>query len=268
MKKSLFQIFIILTFTLSLSACKSREKVVYLQSNQDEWEVIDTANYCLKIKPGDELSIIVSSQYPELCAPFNMGTTWEPYSINSNSYMRVENYGGGYTNKFVVDPEGNIYYPYLGKFHIQNLTKYQVQDSIQNFLRANGYVADATVIASLINLHYTVLGEVASPGTISFTGDRLTIFNAWASANDMLEFGERYNVKLLRQEGSKINVKAIDLRNPSLITSPYYYVEQNDIIYVEPNNAKAQNREMSSLNDFTVSITNLLLRVANIFVSF
>ncbi len=239
---------------------------MYLQSNQDEWEVIDTANYCLKIKPGDELSIVVSSRHMELCAPFNMSTTLPQYDTN-NSFSVQEGNDQGKPAKFVVDPEGNIFYPYLGKFHIQNLTKYQVQDSIQNFLRANGYVADATVIASITNLHYTVLGEVASPGSKSFTGDRLTIFNALASANDMLEFGERYNVKLLRQEGTQIKVNAIDLRDPALISSPFYYVEQNDIIYVEPNHAKAQNREMSSLNSFSVSITNLLLRIANIFVS-
>ncbi len=266
MKKSLFQIFIILTFTLSLSACKSREKVVYLQSNQDEWEVIDTANYCLKIKPGDELSIVVSSQHMELCAPFNMPAYLKPYDLNTNGQIQTVAYGGT-PAKFVVDPAGNIFYPYLGKFHIQDLTKYQVQDSIQSFLRTNGYVADATVIASITNLHYTVLGEVASPGTKTFTGDRLTIFNALASANDMLEFGERYNVKLLRQEGTQIKVNTIDLRDPALISSPYYYVEQNDIIYVEPNHAKAQNREMSSLNSISVSITNLFLRLANIFVS-
>lgn len=266
MKNHLFQIFIILTFTLSLSACKSREKVVYLQSNQDEWEVIDTANYCLKIKPGDELSIVVSSRHPELCAPFNMSTTLDVYETNSKKELII-GVGKKYTNSFFVDPQGNIYYPYLGTFHLESLTKYQVQDSIQRFLRNNGYVSDAIVHVDISNLHYTVLGEVETPGIQKFSGDRLTIFNALASVSDMSIYGERSNVKILRQDKNTTTVKAIDLRDPALFTSPYYFVEQNDIIYVEPNHGKAQNRDMSNLNSFSIRITNLLLSIANLFVS-
>ena len=123
------------------------------------------------------------------------------------------------------------------------------------------------VNVTITNLKYTVLGEVKRPGLKTFSGDRFTIINALASVSDMTEYGERYNVKLVRHEGNTVKVKLIDFRDPDLLTSPYYYVEQNDIIYVEPNHAKAHNRDMSSLNSFSVSITNLMLRITNLLIS-
>ena len=259
-------ILFLITSILFLSACKSREKVVYMQSDDTEWGVIDTANYCITIKPGDQLNIIVMSQRPELAAPFNMQAFPTPYSASSGTQLQISSYGGS-PHVFDVDPDGVIFYPYLGAFRIAGMNKYQVQDSIQSFLRNNGFVNDAMVNVTITNLKYTVLGEVKSPGLKTFSGDRFTIINALASVSDMTEYGERYNVKLVRHEGNTAKVKLIDFRDPDLLTSPYYYVEQNDIIYVEPNHAKAHNRDMSTLNSFSVTITNLMLRITNLLIS-
>lgn len=264
MRSNIVLIFIVIT--LFLSACKSREKVVYMQSDETDWTTIDTANYCITIKPGDQLNILVTSQRPELAAPFNMQAFPRPASVANGGTLQTVSYGG-VPHTFDVDPEGKIFYPYLGPFTIAGMNRYEVQDSIQRFLRNQGYVNDAMVNVSITNLHYSVLGDVKNPGQKTFSGDRFTIINALATVSDMTEYGERYNVKLVRQDGANTIVKQIDFRDPALLTSPYYYVEQNDIIYVEPNHAKAHNRDMSSLNSFSVSITNLLLRITNLLIS-
>ena len=117
------------------------------------------------------------------------------------------------------------------------------------------------------NARYSVIGEVTRPGQYAMTNDRITIFDAVANAGDLTIFGERDKVRVLRDKEGTQEYHTLDLKDPEIMKSPYYYLQQNDVVYVEPNKSKASNREVSSLYTFGISIVSVLLTVTNIIIS-
>jgi polysaccharide export outer membrane protein len=148
------------------------------------------------------------------------------------------------------------------------MTRSQLADSIQNHLIHNNLILDPVVKISFQNFKISILGEVNNPGQFSFTYDRVSIFDALAKAGDLSIFGERNKVRLLREEDGKQTVYDIDLRDANIITSPYYYLHQNDVLYVEPNKSKATNREVSNLYSFGISLVSLAVTMATFIRSF
>lgn len=253
----LFALMVIVT----LSGCSSRQRVVYIQG-ADEIGTFQNENpYMLTIRPDDRLTIIVSCKEAELAVPFNLFLTPKAFSSASSNLSS----GYGTPQTFWVDQNGEIEYPTIGKLKVQGMTRYELRDYLQNYLLSNGYIQDPIVTVDFFNAKYSVLGEVTRPGQFAMTSDRTTLFDAIAAAGDLTVFGERDKVRFIREQDGKKVVVSLDLTDPEIIKSPYFYLQQNDIIYVEPNTARASNREVSSLYQFGISFVSLAVSVATFF---
>lgn len=263
--KTLFaKMFLVLVTVLCLSSCGARKEIVYLQGAEETGVFQNDNPYLLTIRPDDKLTIIVNCKEPELAAPFNMQLNQKAFTSTGNVTFSQN---GGSPQLFWVDPEGYIEYPTMGKLKVEGMTRYELRDKIQEYLISNGYIQDPIVTVEFYNAKYSVLGEVTRPGQFSMTSDRITIFDAVASAGDLTIFGERDKVRLVRDKDGKQEYHTLDLKDPEIINSPYYYLQQNDVVYVEPNKSKASNREVSSLYTFGISIVSVLLTVTNIIIS-
>lgn len=246
----------------TLSGCASRQRVVYIQGAEEIGTFQNDNPYMLTIRPDDRLTIIVSCKEAELAVPFNLALTPKAFSSATST---ISSNSAGTPQTFWVDQNGEIEYPSIGKLKVQGMTRYELRDYLQNYLLSNGYIQDPIVTVDFFNAKYSVLGEVARPGQFTMASDRITLFDAIAAAGDLTVFGERDKVRFIREQDGKKTVATLDLTNPEIIKSPYFYLQQNDIIYVEPNKARASNREVSSLYTFAISFISLAINVATFF---
>jgi polysaccharide export outer membrane protein len=175
-----------------------------------------------RIRPNDQLFIQVISDDPMNVAFLNLIST-EGLSYASNSMELVT---------YLVDEGGIISYPQLGKLHVAGFTVNEIRDSLQR--RVDGYVGNTSVFVKHVNRTLTILGEVGRPGQQPMAKNQLTIFEAIGSAGDITDFGNRKNVKLIRETNEGTFVASVDLTNPDIIYSPHYYILPHDVIYVEP----------------------------------
>lgn len=210
-----------------LCSCTSSRKLVYLQTSKEE-VVKDqeiTHSYQLKIQDDDLLFISLSSKDAELVEPFKNSTLLGTSMQSSSSG----------TTGFLVDEEGIISIPSLGKIYVRGLTCTELSDKIEQELIGGNYIKDPVVSVRLGNFKVTVLGEVNSPGSFTVQGNRLTVFEAISRCGDLKPTGKRRNIKILREQDGKQNIYEVNLTKADIINSPYYYLCQNDVVYVEPN---------------------------------
>ena len=265
MRHFLTNLLYLLAAVVVLSGCSSaRNRIVYIQGADEVGTFQNENPYAMTIRPDDRLSIIVNCKESELAAPFNMMLSNKAFVANSTSNISVS---GGSPQTFWVDEKGEIEYPTIGKLKVEGLTRYELRDYLQNYLSSNGYIQDPIVNVDFYNAKYSVLGDVARPGQFTMTSDRVSLLDAIAAAGDLTIFGERDKVRFIREENGKTNVVTLDLKDPNIIKSPYFYLRQNDVIYVEPNKAKASNREVSSLYTFGVSFVSLMIGVTNLIIN-
>lgn len=247
-----------LLFVALLSSCASSSKIIYLkdasQLNQQEIET----KYDLHIKKDDMLSIIVNCKEPELAAPFNMQLS--PAAFTGNNQVS-NSYGTGSPQGFLVDSNGEIDYPIFGKMKVEGLTRMELAEKIQNLLEENGYIQNPVVNIKMINFKVSVLGEVTKPGVLKVDSERITLFEAISQAGDLTVYGRRHNVKVIREENGNRKVTEIDLGDPTLMYSPFYYLQQNDLVYVEPNKAKASQASYSAFWGTIISVLSLATTV-------
>jgi len=262
-----FFAYMMLAFSLvaMLSSCSSaRKRVVYIQG-ADSIQMLQNANpYALTILPDDKLTIIVNCKEPELAAPFNMQLTQRAFS--STGQLQFSNASGA-VPIFWVDEAGEIQYPTIGRLEVAGMTRYELREYLQDYLKSNGYIQDPIVTVDFYNAKFSVLGEVTRPGQFAMTTDRVSVFDAVAMAGDLTIFGERDKVHVIRDEKGKQTVVTLDLTKPEVVSSPYFYLRQNDVVYVEPNKAKSSNREMSTLYTFGVSFINLAVGIATLVIN-
>ena len=182
------------------------------------------------IHPGDALTIFVSALDKEAVVPYNMPTVVyaDPGSTDVKTTPSLQYY--------MVDEAGDINFPVLGKLHVVGLKRNEVEDLIKEQLEKQ--VLNPMVSVHLVNAHVAVLGEVARPGRVYLSG-RLTILEALASAGDMTPYGRRDNVLITREVDGKLEIARVNLRSADIYTSPYYFLQQNDVIYVSPNKVRA-----------------------------
>ena len=213
-----------------LPSCVSPKEVLYIQDVSDNSKERIKANYQTTIQKDDQLYIAVSSKQPELTAPFAMS---EIGATNNNNNNKPKGY--------LVDAQGYIVLPVIGKMKAAGKTCSQLATDIAATLKNNDYIRDASVNVQIMNFKFSVLGEVNSPGTYTIEGQRLTILEAISRAGDLTIDGNR-DVTLIRETNGTRQIASIDLRSKDLFTSPYYYIQQNDIIYVTPSERKVNTR--------------------------
>lgn len=258
------QIFILLIFILTFS-CKPKENMIYMSNHNFEQEVNQARYTGLKIKQGDILEIVVSAFDDIAVKPFNLNT------ITTTSNLSEPNMGSSTTgSKYVVSTDGFITFPVLGKIYCQGMTKQQLKEDLEQRLKQ--YLIDPLVDIRLVNLNISVLGEVKIPGSKTPTTERINLFQALALAGDMTDYADRTKVKLLRysEESKKDSVIQLDFSDASIVNSSYYYLQQNDILYVEPDKNKQiaannnPNRTLTwQLIAVVVSVATLLIRFTN-----
>ena len=251
---------ILLSFLLA--ACQSYKKVPYLQ----DVEAVNQATqqetlYDAKIMPKDLLTIVVSCTSPELAAPFNL-------TIASPSNLSIQ-----YTTtqpvlqQYLVDNEGKISFPVLGALTVGGLTKKQAEQLIVDKLKP--YMKENPIVTvRMVNYKISVIGEVARPGTFTISNEKVNLLEALAMAGDMTVYVLRDNVKLIREDANgKQQIVPLDLNNAETILSPYYWLQQNDIVYITPNKAKARNSDVGNSTSLWFSATSILVSVVSLLVN-
>ena len=246
----------LLAFVLALGvSCVSREKIVYFQDLEQRKALVDSVQNSFRIQPNDLLSIVVSAYDLNAVRPFNLvsearpGTDLSGTTVNSNTQQQ------GY----LTAEDGTIDFPVLGRVKVAGLTRTELSELLVK--RISEYVINPIVTIRIVNFKVSILGEVARPGTYNVQGERLTILEALGLAGDMTIFGRRDNVLVIRDNGTGKEYKYMDVREASILNSDYYYLQQNDVIYVEPNNAQIQGSSFNRNTSIYISIASLLISV-------
>ena len=249
----------LLTMLFVATSCGSVKDIAYFQNKVvNDPEKIDK-HAGIVIQPKDMLSIVVSSKNPELVAMFNLPVV----SYQAGSEI-VES---GYNQKllgYVVDNDGNIDFPILGVMNVAGLTRWELSMMIKNRLIDEGLLTDAVVTVEFLNFKISVIGEVNSPGTYTIEGDKVTILQAISLARDLTIFGMRENVSVIRERDGVRTIYEINLCNVDLFKSPAYYLQQNDVVYVQPSEVKAKQ---STVDDKGLRITSILVSSGSLVVS-
>lgn len=240
-------LFLLFLFT----SCTSPKNIVYLQDIKDYNTKNISQSYEAKIQYDDLLGITVNSKNLELTIPFTLPVI----SYQSSKSDPLAAIGTQQLQGLLVDSEGYINYPVLGKMKVVGLTRMDLISLIQNRIRQEGYIDDPIVTIKFLNFKISVMGEVARPGTFAITSDRVTLLEALSLAGDLTIFGKRDRVTVIRENNGQRFVHVLDLRSANLFDSPAYYLCQNDIVYVEPNKTKAGQSTINQNNSVGVWIS-------------
>ena len=258
-------LFTILLCMLFLSSCTSYKKVAYLQDDYVVNELKETRQmYDFKIMPKDLLTITVNTADPEVeVADFFNLTVQSPYNTARSTSLSQS----PTLQQYLVSNEGTIDFPVLGSLHVSGLTKGEAEDLIREKLGV--YLQNPIVTVRMSNYKISVLGEVARPGIFTVNYEKINVFEALSLAGDLTIWGMRDNVKLIREDAfGNSEVINLNLNKTDIVNSPYYYLQQNDVLYVTPNKSKAKNSDIGQSTPLWFSATSILVSVANIIATF
>ena len=248
------KVLIALLATLSISSCVSRKEIAYFQGLENiESEVVQSQN-SLEIKSNDLLTISVSAYNMEAAQPFNLPVVGATGG-GLDAGLRVS--GTPQLQPYLVDSEGNIEFPQLGTVKVTGMNRQQLASKLKTSI--SEYVKDPIVNVRIVNFQVSVLGEVNRPGTFSVQDEYLSLPKALGLAGDMSIYGQRNNVLVMREENGAKKYAYLDLTDANIINSPYYYLKQNDVIYVEPNGAQRQSASYNRNAGVYISIASVLI---------
>lgn len=250
MKRSNIQSFIklllITTGMILLTGCATREKVVYFQGDLQAIEK-QAERYAPTIQPDDLLVITVSARDFEATKPFNQVN----FYYQSTDEVRLQNY--------LVDAEGYIEYPVLGKVKLGGMTRSEAMSYLKALL--GEYIIDPGVTLQITNFKITVLGEVSNPGSFTLPNERITILEAIGLAGDLTLYGVRNNVLVIRETDGEKSFHRVNLTSDEVFNSPVYMLKQNDVVYVEPNKARTTTSTYSTNYALFISVAGLIVTV-------
>lgn len=249
---------ILLLFSLVLMlSCGSKQDIVYFQDVDMAAVSRPIEDYSPVIMPDDMLTITVSA--------FDMVGV-RPFNLMAVAYVDEQGtIGRNALQSYLVDAKGNIDFPVLGKLKLAGLTRIEAANMIKDMV--SEYVTNPIVNLRIINFRFTVLGEVKNPGTFTVQNNRITIMEALGMAGDLTIQAERSNVLLVREEGGKNTYNRINLTSEAVFNSPFYYLQQNDFIYVEPNNSRARSATVGPDTNFTLGVIGALLTSAALVIT-
>ena len=245
-----------------LSGCTSYKKSQYLRHD----EVLEAVKqygmqYDYRVMPKDELTITVSTSDPEASASFyrRLGQSKNGGGSNAQGVSNAK------LLDYLVDNNGCIDYPILGMLKVEGMTANELETEIANRIEGTYLKTRPVVTVRLSNYKISVLGEVTSPGTYTVPSEKISIYGALAMAKDLTIYGCRDNVKLIREDANgKKSIHELNLNDANLINSPYYYLQQNDVIYVTPNKTKSKNSDIGSSTSYWVSSISILVSIASL----
>lgn len=248
------QVVYYLLILITLSSCVSKKKIIYLQGQQNQSS--NQVNYEPIIQNDDLLSITISSVEPELATPFNIDQLQSSGSASGTNMNKTT---------YLVDSAGEIDFPVLGKMKVVGLTKTLLKQQIKERLAL--YLTDPIINIRIVNYKISVLGEVNKPGSYTLTGDRITLLEVIANAGDLTLYGKRDNILIIRDYLGTKTYNRVDITKADFVNSPFYYLDQNDVVYVEPRKARIDGTAIGgnitaimSIASFLITTTLLLTR--------
>lgn len=244
------------------ASCQSYKKVPYLQDAEVVEQTVQQKNlYDAKIMPKDLLTIVVSCTSPELAVPFNLTVATQNNVATTNTTSQAV------LQQYLVDNEGKINFPVLGELEIIGLTKKEAEQMIVERLKP--YIKEIPIVTvRMVNYKISVIGEVARPGTFTISNEKVNLLEALAMAGDMTVWGLRDNVRLIRESADgRQEIVTLDMNKAETILSPYYWLQQNDIVYVTPNKAKARNSDIGNSTSLWFSATSIVVSLASLLVT-
>jgi polysaccharide export outer membrane protein len=257
---SLVQKTIPLFLMLFLVSCASRKDVVYYQDIDGIAGSAKATSYEIKIQPDDLLMIIVSAEDPEIAAPFNLKTIsvqtpGKPDAATGQQTMQL----------YLVDANGFIEFPVLGKLKVSGLIRSEVMKMLQDKIAV--YIKNPIINLRIMNFKVSVQGEVNSPGTYPVASDRITLIEALTMAKDLTIYGKRNNILVIREIDGVKSYNRVDITKVDFINSPFYYLAQNDVVYVEPNKNKINGAAIGPNTGVIISISSLLITLITLLIT-
>ncbi|MBO5676953.1 MAG: polysaccharide biosynthesis/export family protein [Bacteroidaceae bacterium] len=262
MKKFLL---LLTTAIVTFTSCNTKEKVVYFQDIQNAEVIQAQMVENLKFQPGDRLTIVVTSSLtPEDAVSYNLPiVTMQAGSVTGQNYSNQMSY-------YTVEPDGMIEVAGLGRMVIAGKSRSEVTEELQNKLR-NGLLNDAIVAVNPVNQYINILGEVKTPNRYLLNKDNITILEAITMAGDLTIQGDRSNILVMRNENGQVKNYYMDIRSKDIFSSPAFYLKQNDIVYVQPNEVKSNNyvnngnsiRQISTWLSLLSFITTTIILIKN-----
>lgn len=250
-----------------LSSCATPKEVVYFQDlQQTDGTLAAVQAKEIRVRPDDKISIIVNSRDPQLTDLFNLPYVSRQLGQTLRSVTSTYGQSQGVSG-YTVDSDGNIDFPVLGKIHVEGMTREEIGRCIKDELVGQDLVKDPVVTVEFMNLTVSVMGEVAKPGRYAIERDRITILDALSMAGDLTIYGRRDAVMVQRMEGDTLQVYELNLvSGQDVYNSPAFYLQQNDLVYVAPNDVKVRESTVNGNNirstSFWISLGSLLTSVA------
>ena len=255
--KKLKAIIVLILLAVSLQSCVTSKEIIYFQDEALSQSNQVSLHSAIIYKPHDLLFISIGGD-KDAVAPFNLpAISYSISSVAANGNLKMPTY--------LIDNNGNIEYPVLGTITLGGLTREQATMYLKN--RISEYVKDPIVNIRLINFTVTVLGEVNNPGTFTVEDERISLTEALGLAGDLTIHGKRENIFLIRETDGKKQYTKIDLTSVNALNSPSYYLQQNDVLYIEPNKAKVRSASYNENNGIIISAVATLATIAAIFLA-
>ncbi len=248
-----------LVLLVTLAACTNKDSYFATLDAEKLSGTVEVGDYELRIAPDDMLSITVSSAVPDAAAPYNLPAV--SYSKPGNRELTVVPNLQVYT----VSSDGYINFPIVGDIRVEGMTRKELSKYIEDKIRPD--LKDPFVLVQFMNFKVVVLGEVKNPGQIPLQTERVSVLDAIGAAGDLTNYGERSNVLLIREEDGKRLYHRFDLNDEKLFESPYFFLRQNDVIYVMPNKAQRNNANYNQLSQYRISVVGTVVSAVSVLAS-
>ncbi|MDR1556952.1 MAG: polysaccharide biosynthesis/export family protein [Tannerellaceae bacterium] len=242
-----------------LTSCGTPRDVLYFQgvdSLTKEQLTQMNQNYSSSICPGDLLTITVTAWDPTVATPFNPPAWAYPLQGETEISSATQ------LHTYLVDNEGYITFPVIGKVKADGLSKQELANYLQKEISL--YLKDALVSIQIVNYKVVIMGEISRPGAITVRNDRITILDAIGQSGDLTINANRKNILVIRNNNGEVEFGRVDITNPAIFASPYFYLKQNDLVYIEPNKPKQRNYNVTQSQTFTISIVSTLLTTVSV----
>jgi polysaccharide export outer membrane protein len=254
---------IIAVTMLALTGCKTATEntLSYFRNLGDSPSGVmpQGSGYEIKIVPEDELSIVVTSAAPEATAMFNQPqvNTALRGDMSTQPVPRLQTY--------IVNKDGDIMMPVIGKLNVVGKTTREVEQMVTS--RVSQTVKDPFVRVQLVGFYVNVIGEVKTPIRVKVETERFTLLDAISAAGDLTEYGKRSSVMVIREEDGKQTYHRMDLADSNIFSSPYFYLRQNDVVYVEPNQIRIDNSKYNQNNAYKLTVISTIVSAASVIAS-
>lgn len=252
------KIAVLLIIVFVLFSCATKQDVVYFNGINSSDNIVGIDSYMPTYHINDELIIVVNAIDAEAAKPFNLNAV--AFSDNNNFARGQER-----IQSYIVDSNGDIDFPVLGKLHIAGLNRDQATDMLEQKLK--DYIKDPIVNIRTVNYRITVLGEVNRPGTYTATNERITLIDALGLAGDLTIYGERENVLVIHDYDGEKTFTRVNLKSKDLFDSPAYYLAQNDVVYVEPNKTQAKASSIGPSTSVILSSLGIVISLSAVIVA-